>query len=212
MIILLEVLTHWGRVTHICVSKLTIIGSDNDLSPGRRQAIIWIIAGILLIGPLWLNFNEILIKINTFSFKKMHLKMSSPKWHLFRLGLNVLSFCLSVNHCHSPYPPHLFSACSTSRPATMSESTHLLPSQARPPSQSLLPSSKTPADVSHRSSANLPGVEAGHQACGDRDPHLPWPDPSPAEWRSWPSADDGRLPACGASGQTDLTARSRPDP
>ena len=33
-------LTHWGRVTHICVSKLTSIGSDNGLSPGRRQAII----------------------------------------------------------------------------------------------------------------------------------------------------------------------------
>ena len=35
------VLTHCGRVTHICVSKLTIIGSDNGSSPGRRQAIIW---------------------------------------------------------------------------------------------------------------------------------------------------------------------------
>ena len=34
-------LTHWGRVTHICVSKLTIIGLDNGLSPDRRQAIIW---------------------------------------------------------------------------------------------------------------------------------------------------------------------------
>ena len=33
-------LTHWGRVTHIRVGKLTIIGSDNGLSPGRRQAII----------------------------------------------------------------------------------------------------------------------------------------------------------------------------
>ena len=29
-------LTHWGRVTYICVSKLTIIGSDNGLSPGVR--------------------------------------------------------------------------------------------------------------------------------------------------------------------------------
>ena len=29
--------THWSRVTHICVSKLTIIGSDNGLSPGRRS-------------------------------------------------------------------------------------------------------------------------------------------------------------------------------
>ena len=26
-------LTHWGRATHICVGKLTIIGSDNGLSP-----------------------------------------------------------------------------------------------------------------------------------------------------------------------------------
>ena len=36
-----HLLTHWGQVTHICVSKLTIIGSDNGLSPGQRQAIIW---------------------------------------------------------------------------------------------------------------------------------------------------------------------------
>ena len=68
------VLTHWGRVTHICVGNLTIIGSDNGLSSGRRQAIIWTNAGILLIGPLGTNFNEILIEIHTFSFKKMHLK------------------------------------------------------------------------------------------------------------------------------------------
>ena len=68
-------LTHWGRATHICVGKLIIIGSDNGLSPGRRQAIIWTIAGILLIGTLGTNFNEILIGIQTFSFKKMHLKM-----------------------------------------------------------------------------------------------------------------------------------------
>ena len=57
-------LTHWGWVTHICVSKLTIIGSDNVLSPGRRQAIIWTNAGILLIRTLGTNFCEILSKIN----------------------------------------------------------------------------------------------------------------------------------------------------
>ena len=45
-------LTHWGRVAHICVGKLTIIGSVNGLSPGRRQAIIWNNAGLLLIEPL----------------------------------------------------------------------------------------------------------------------------------------------------------------
>ena len=83
-------LTHWGRVTHICVGKLTIIGSDNGLSPGRRQAIIWINAGILLIGPLGTNFSVIYIEILTFSFKKMRLKMSSGKWRPFCLGLNVL--------------------------------------------------------------------------------------------------------------------------
>ena len=84
-------LTHWGRVTHICVSKLTIIGSDNGLSPGRHKAIIWTNAGILLIWPLGTNFNEILIEILTFSFMKMYLKVSSAKWRPFCLGLNVLN-------------------------------------------------------------------------------------------------------------------------
>ena len=83
-------LIHWGRVTHICVSKRTIIGSDNGLSPGRRQAIIWTSAGILLIGSWGTNFSEIFIGNQIFSFKKMHLKMSSAKWRPFCLGLNVL--------------------------------------------------------------------------------------------------------------------------
>ena len=83
-------LTHWGRVTHICVGKTTITGSDNGLSPGRRQAIIWTSAGILLIGPLGTNFSENLIEIQTFSLKKVHFKVSSAKWRPFWLGLNVL--------------------------------------------------------------------------------------------------------------------------
>ena len=83
-------LTHWGRVTHICVGNLTTIGSNNGLSPGRRQAINWTNAWILLIGPLWTKFSEILIEIPTFSFKKMRLKVSSAKWRPFCLGLNVL--------------------------------------------------------------------------------------------------------------------------
>ena len=33
-------LTHWGRVTHICVVKLTIIASDNGLSPPSYKPII----------------------------------------------------------------------------------------------------------------------------------------------------------------------------
>ena len=78
-------------MTHICVGKLTIIGSDNGLSPGRRQAIIKTNAGILLIRTLGTNFSEILSKILTFSFKKMCLKVSSAKWRPFCLGLNVLT-------------------------------------------------------------------------------------------------------------------------
>ena len=82
--------THSGRVTHICVGKLIIIGSDNGLSPGRRQAIIWTNAGMWSIGPLRTNFSEISIEINIFSFKKTRLKMLSAKWRLFCLGLNEL--------------------------------------------------------------------------------------------------------------------------
>ena len=71
----------------LCISKLTIIGSDNGLLPGRRQAIIWTNAGILLIGPLGTNFSEILIEIHTFPFKKMHLKMLSANGIYFVLAL-----------------------------------------------------------------------------------------------------------------------------
>ena len=81
-------LTHWGRVLHICA--VTIIASDNYLSPGRRQAIIWTSAGILIIGLLETNFSEISIEMQTFSFKKMRLKVSSAKWRPFCLDLNVL--------------------------------------------------------------------------------------------------------------------------
>ena len=78
-------------MTLICVGKLIILGSDNDLSPGHRQAIICTNAGILLLGPLGTNFSEILIGIQPISFKKMHFKMSFAK---FCLGLNVLTKCL----------------------------------------------------------------------------------------------------------------------
>ena len=82
--------TQTVRTGRYCVGKLTIIASHNRLSPGRRQAIIWTNAGILLFGPLERNFTEIFIKIHTFLFNKMHLKMSSAKWRQFCLGLNVL--------------------------------------------------------------------------------------------------------------------------
>ena len=53
-------------MTHICVGNLNVIGPDNGLSPGRRQAIIWTNAGILWIGPLGTNVSEILIEILIF--------------------------------------------------------------------------------------------------------------------------------------------------
>ena len=57
----------------MCVNKLTSIVSDDGLSFGRRQVIIWTNAGILLIEPLETNFNEIAIEIYRFSFKKIHI-------------------------------------------------------------------------------------------------------------------------------------------
>ena len=104
--------THWGRVTYhqsiqncimflplelyqevyVCVGDFTIIGWINGLSPGRRQAIIWTNAGILLIGPIGTNFNEIFFEIQKFSYKKMNLEMSSATWWPFCLGLHVLNW------------------------------------------------------------------------------------------------------------------------
>ena len=107
-------LTHWGRVTQICVNNITIIGSDNDLSPGRRQAIIWTNAGILLIWSLRTNVNDIFIEIHAFSFKKIYSKMSSGKWQPFCLGLNVLS-ALSWLHFLPSYQPNAVLCCYRAR-------------------------------------------------------------------------------------------------
>ena len=82
-------------VTHIFVIKLTITSSDNGLSLDRGQAIIWFNAGILSIRTLGTNFTEFLSKIHTFSFKKMHLRMTSAKRRSFSLCLNVLK-CLKL--------------------------------------------------------------------------------------------------------------------
>ena len=83
-------LPHWGWVRYIRASNVTIIGPDNVLSPGRRQAIIWSNAGISLIWLFRTNFSEILSEIFTFLFNIMHLKMSCTKWRQFCPGLSVL--------------------------------------------------------------------------------------------------------------------------
>ena len=81
-------------MTHICVGKLTTTCSDNGLSPGRRQAILWTNAGIMLIGPLGANFGDILSEIQTFSLRKIHLKIPSAKCCPFHLGLNGLTIVM----------------------------------------------------------------------------------------------------------------------
>ena len=86
-------LTHWGRVTHICVGKLIIIGSDNGLSPGRRQAIVWTSAWLLSIGPLGTKSVKFFMKIPNFSFKKIYLNISSAKWRSYTY------YCLSPHTC-----------------------------------------------------------------------------------------------------------------
>ena len=85
------VLTHWGRVMHICVGNLTTIRSDNGLSPGRRQAIIRTKCWNIVNSNLRNKFQWNLKRNSLFSFKKMHLKMSSGKWQPFCLSLNVLN-------------------------------------------------------------------------------------------------------------------------
>ena len=58
-------------MTYICVSKLTNIGSENGLSLGRHQAIIWTNTRTLLTGPKGTNIKEIWIEIHAFSFENV---------------------------------------------------------------------------------------------------------------------------------------------
>ena len=92
----------WGRVTtqwwrswplHICVSKLTSIGSDNGLSPDRRQAIIWTNAGILLIGPLHGSRLQWNLNRNLYRFIQENAALENIVWNWrpFCLGLNVFT-------------------------------------------------------------------------------------------------------------------------
>ena len=94
-----EGLTHWGRAKHLCVGKLKIIGSDNGLSPGRCQAIIWTKARILLIKPLGTNLSEILIKkLNIFiqenALEKIICEMPTILPRPQRV--KILIFCLKL--------------------------------------------------------------------------------------------------------------------
>ena len=85
-----------------CSWNYRLQGREHNLGSGRQDLNHWgewliyasvnytANAGILSIGSLRTNFSEILIKIHTLSFKKMHLNMSSGKYRPSCLGLNVL--------------------------------------------------------------------------------------------------------------------------
>ena len=79
------------------------IGSDNGLSPIRRQAIIWTNADLLSVWNLGTNFSKVLIKMNKRIYEyhyhtKMHLKMSPAKWRPFWPGGDELSYHVTSLH------------------------------------------------------------------------------------------------------------------
>ena len=82
------------------------VGSGYGLSPIRRQAITCTNAHLLSIGPLGTNFSEIRIKIQSFSFTKMHLKMAT---NLFRPQcVNRLTLILTPK---GVYLSHVYVKC-----------------------------------------------------------------------------------------------------
>ena len=76
-------LTHWGRVTHICVSELSIIGSDNGLSPNHYLEQCWLIFNWSLRNKHQWNFDQnsnIFIEANPFqNVWKMAAMLSRPQ-------------------------------------------------------------------------------------------------------------------------------------
>ena len=76
-------LTHWGRVTHICVGKLTIIGSDYGLSPGWRQAFENIVCEMASILSRPQCVNSLIPGRCRWDFKCLNFKHNS--------GINILS-------------------------------------------------------------------------------------------------------------------------
>ena len=83
---------HWHYMASLGLCKLAIIGSDNGLSTGLRQTIIWTGAVILSIWTLGTKLSEMLIGIHMFSFKKSYLNMSSAKVRRLCLNINVLPY------------------------------------------------------------------------------------------------------------------------
>ena len=90
--------TQLRLMMHICIGNPTIIGSDNDLSLGRCQAIIRTNAVISLIGPLRTNKLNLSLNSNIYAqendFENVVCKMSAilcrPHWlHDLIHGLKI---------------------------------------------------------------------------------------------------------------------------
>ena len=81
-------LTRWGRLTHMSQYTNHHWFRYHGLSPGRRQAIIWTNAGILLVGPLGTNSSIIFVQENGFESVvcKMASILSRLQWVKMRLG------------------------------------------------------------------------------------------------------------------------------
>ena len=62
-------------MTHICVTKSSLVHIRACRLAGAKP-FIWTNVGLLPIRRLGTKFNEILIKLHTFLFKKIHFKMS----------------------------------------------------------------------------------------------------------------------------------------
>ena len=86
---------------HASVNRVTI-GSDNVLSPIRRQAIIWTNARLLSIGLLGTNLSKISIKIRSFSLK-MRLEISSNKVAAILSGRDELNRFIENNYSADRY-------------------------------------------------------------------------------------------------------------
>ena len=98
--------THCGWATYMCVCKLT---------KSLVQIMVRLLVSVeplsepvmLLIRTSATNINEILGEIHTFSFMKLHFKLSSPKWRNFCcFGLNVV-----INACSDTGPRPLVCLC-----------------------------------------------------------------------------------------------------
>ena len=96
------ILIHWGRMTHIFVNKLTIISSDNNLSPEQHQAIIWTNSGILLIGTSSAKLRPFCIGLDVLrrSWVKQFLEIKYRSYRNSIIGSSVVYSCYMFEMAH----------------------------------------------------------------------------------------------------------------